>query len=50
VRNRIASGDRELPVKVDGGTIIALLDVSDRQRASLLAGGTLNQVRRELGN
>jgi aconitate hydratase len=50
VRKRIAAGDRELPLKLNGREIVALLDVSDRQRASLLAGGTLNQVRRELGN
>jgi aconitate hydratase len=48
VRNRIAAGDKELLVKIDGRQIIALLDVSDRQRASLLAGGTLNHVRKEL--
>jgi aconitate hydratase len=49
VRKRIAAGDRELPLKIDGREIPALLDVSDRQRAGLLAGGTLNQVRGELG-
>ncbi|MEZ4598249.1 MAG: aconitate hydratase [Syntrophotaleaceae bacterium] len=48
VRRRIAVGDQELPVVIDGRQIIALLDVSDRQRESLLAGGTLNKVRKEL--
>ncbi len=50
VRKRIAVGDRELPLKIGGREIAVLLDVSDRQRAGLLAGGTLNQVRGELGN
>ncbi len=50
VRKRIAAGDRELPLKIGGREIAVLLDVSDRQRAGLLAGGTLNQVRGELGN
>jgi len=49
VRKRIAQGDREIPVNVDGRTIITILDVSDRQREHLLAGGTLNFVKQELG-
>ena len=49
VRQRLERGDTEIPVLVDGETIIALLSVSERQRTSILAGGTLNQVRRELG-
>jgi aconitate hydratase len=48
VRTRIARGDREIPVEADGRTIITVLDVSDRQRQHLLAGGTLNYVRQEL--
>jgi aconitate hydratase len=48
VRRRIAQGDTEIPVRVDGREILTLLDVSDRQRQSLLAGGILNLVRREL--
>ena len=39
---------REIPVEVDGRTIMTILDVSDRQRKHLLAGGTLNFVKQEL--
>ncbi len=49
VRKRVERGDREIPVEVDGRTIMAVLDVSDRQRKHLLAGGTLNYVKQELG-
>lgn len=45
---RIRRGDRELPVEVDGRTIMTLLDVSERQRRHLLAGGTLNFVKEKL--
>ncbi len=48
IRNRIQRGDTEIPVEVNGQTIITLLDVSQRQRQALLAGGTLNVVKREL--
>ncbi len=48
VRKRIERGDKEIPVEVDGRTIMTMLDVSDRQRKHLLAGGTLNFVKREL--
>lgn len=48
VRKRIEQGDREVPVEVDGRTIITVLDVSGRQREHLLAGGTLNFVKQEL--
>jgi aconitate hydratase len=48
VRRRIERGDREIPVEVDGRIVMTLLDVSDRQRRHLLAGGTLNFVRNEL--
>ncbi len=48
VKRRLERGDREIPVEVDGETIITFLDVSDRQRRHLLAGGTLNFVKREL--
>ncbi len=49
VRKRIERGDREIPVEVEGRTIMVILDVSDRQRKHLLAGGTLNYVKQELG-
>jgi aconitate hydratase len=48
VRKRIERGDREIPVEVDGRTIITVLEVSGRQRKHLLAGGTLNFVKNEL--
>jgi aconitate hydratase len=47
---RIQRGDIELPVSLEGEQIMAVLEVSERQRKSLLAGGTLNYVRQELGN
>jgi aconitate hydratase len=49
VRKRIERGDREIPIEAEGRTIMTLLDVSDRQRKHLLAGGTLNYVKQELG-
>jgi aconitate hydratase len=48
VRKRIERGDRDIPVLVDGRTIMTELDVSDRQRRHLLAGGTLNFVREQI--
>jgi aconitate hydratase len=48
IRRRIEQGDREIPVEVDGKTIITVLDVSERQRKYLLAGGTLNYVKQEV--
>jgi aconitate hydratase len=48
VRKRIERGDRDIPVEVDGRTIMTVLDVSDLQRKHLLAGGTLNFVKHEL--
>ncbi|MEZ4484024.1 MAG: hypothetical protein R2864_05325 [Syntrophotaleaceae bacterium] len=50
VRQRIERGDTEIPVRLNGSEIVAMLSVSERQRASLLAGGTLNHVRQELGS
>jgi aconitate hydratase len=48
VKGLVERGDREIPVEVDGRTIITLLDVSERQRKHLVAGGTLNFVKNEL--
>ena len=45
IRHLIASGADEIPVLVNGKEILTLLDVSDRQRQELLAGGTLNFVK-----
>ena len=50
VRNRIEEGHKEIPVEVDGNSITTILDVSERQRRHLLAGGTLNFVKKELVN
>ncbi|MDA8098634.1 MAG: aconitate hydratase [Nitrospiraceae bacterium] len=48
VRKHVAQGDREIPVEIGGRRILAILDVSERQRKHLLAGGTLNFVKDEL--
>ncbi|HEU0264521.1 MAG TPA: aconitate hydratase [Geobacterales bacterium] len=45
IRKLVASGATEIPVEVDGQTIITLLELSPRQRQELLAGGALNFVR-----
>ncbi len=45
VRDLLKKDARNIPVKVDGRTIQTTLDVSDRQREYLLAGGALNYVR-----
>ncbi|HKL48319.1 MAG TPA: aconitate hydratase, partial [Desulfuromonadales bacterium] len=48
VKKHLENGDSEIPVEVDGQRITTVLTVSERQRQNLLAGGTLNKVRREL--
>ncbi len=48
VKKRIEQGDREIPIEVDGEVVMTILDVSERQRKHLLAGGTLNFVKNEL--
>ena len=50
VRRRLQDGLSEIPVLVDGKEIVTVLEVSERQRHHLLAGGTLNYVKRELEN
>ncbi len=50
VRSRIEKGDSEIPVEVNGQTVITVLDVSARQRKHLLAGGKLNFVKNELSH
>ncbi len=45
VRKRIDEGAVEIPVEVDGREIKTRLEVSDRQRKHLLAGGALNYVK-----
>lgn len=45
VRDRVARGDVEIPVEVNGRTVTTLLNVSPRQRKALLAGSVMNLVR-----
>ena len=45
IRQYIASGAKEIPIEVDGKSVVTLLEVSDRQRQHLLAGGALNFAR-----
>ena len=46
IRKLIESGVREIPIKVDGREIVTLLEVSERERQDILAGGTLNYVKK----
>ncbi len=48
VKKHLESGGTEIPVEIDGKTIVTRLEVSPRQRENLIAGGTLNRVRQEL--
>ena len=48
IRKRLEEGATEIPVAINGREIMTVLEVSDRQRQHLLAGGTLNFVRKEL--
>jgi hypothetical protein len=45
VRERIARGDTEIPVEVKEMKIFTFLEVSERQRQSILSGGALNYVK-----
>jgi len=45
IRACVERGDSRITVQIDGREVITLLEVSDRQRRHLLAGGTLNFVR-----
>ncbi len=49
VKKHLERGDTEIPVKVDGKEVVTVFEVSERQREHLIAGGTLNFVKRELG-
>ena len=42
IRDAVANGESEITVVVDGKKIVVRLEVSDRQRRILLAGGILN--------
>ena len=48
VRKHLAAGETEIPVVVDGQEVVTVLQVSPRQRQHLIAGGTLNYVRKQL--
>jgi aconitate hydratase len=45
LRTMIVRGAVVIPVEVGERTFLTILDISDRQRRELLAGGTLNYVR-----
>jgi aconitate hydratase len=45
IRKTIAAGATEIPAVVEGKQIMTILDVSERQRKILLAGGILNQAK-----
>ncbi|MFA7061562.1 MAG: aconitate hydratase [Pedobacter sp.] len=45
LRRLVESGASEIPVFVNGREVTTLLEISDRQRQELLAGGTLNFVK-----
>jgi aconitate hydratase len=47
IKNAIADGKSEIPVMVDGRQVLTRLEVSERQRRILLAGGILNQAKQE---
>ncbi len=49
VRRLVEEGAEEIPVEVGGKKVVTRLEVSERQRQHLLAGGTLNAVREEMG-
>ncbi len=48
IRLHIEQGDKEIPFTVDEKTYLAILEVSDRQRKMLLAGGALNVAKQHL--
>lgn len=47
IRRLVENGVQEVPVQIDGREVITILDVSEKQRKELLAGGTLNHVRQQ---
>jgi len=48
IRRHVENGYEEIPLEVNGRSIVTLLKVSARQRRLLLAGGALNFVKQEL--
>ena len=49
IKKMIESGASEIPVLFEGREILTRFQVSERERKDLLAGGTLNYVRKEIG-
>lgn len=45
VRNLVEQGAVEIPVETGGRRFVTLLEVSDRERGHLLAGGALNSIK-----
>jgi aconitate hydratase len=50
VRARLERGETEIPIVFGGETIVCVLDVSERKRKFLLAGGALNYVKSRLNS
>jgi aconitate hydratase len=48
IKERVTRGDMEIPVEVDGKTIVTLLKVSDLERKYLVAGSAMNYVKEHL--
>jgi aconitate hydratase len=48
LRKLVASGAKEIPTIVEGREIVTLLEVSERERREILAGGTLNYVKKQV--
>jgi aconitate hydratase len=47
IKQAVSSGAVEIPVRFDGREVVTLLEVSDRQRRILLAGGILNLAKQK---
>jgi aconitate hydratase len=48
IKKHLEEGHTEIPVEIDGNQIMTLLEISDRQRKLLIAGGVLNLVKTDL--
>ena len=48
IRRLVENGSTAIPLLLNGREIIMILDVSERQRKELLAGGTLNYVKNKI--
>jgi aconitate hydratase len=48
LRRHLEQDDSEIPVRIGDREILTLLEVSDRQRQHLLAGGTLRYIKQQL--